>query len=754
VNFSPWLQFAFFTALAAGFSVAGEHPTSNWTKRAPLPTGEDITAISHVEGLTVVATSEPKVLTSSDLATFEAIPTGLPGGFTDIAFSGGKWFASGQHIYRSTALASWELILEAENEDVEFEHVFAEGSFLFATFTERSYPGRPSPNQRLFRSSDAGDSWEEMAGAPPARDYHDLLFAKGKYFLAGAGTPLGNGLWVSDDGAAWEPILPGAYTFFKLREIDGEIFALDSDGKVSISGDGINWETSFPESRFSPFRNGGLIDIVKLPTQFLLYSKADYHNLMWESADGRNWDLIEPNTSAYSEQLQFEGLEVIDGVALAFGGDGIVRRATDWDADLEQILPEYWRDWNAVDASGSAVVAVGDGGQVASSADSISWNFQILEPGFDLGGVTFDPVLRSWFAVGRDLNGAGRIFASVDGISWEEQLSSAVGLRGVGSDGAGGVIACGDAGTLLVLEGGVWRSVEAGTSNDLYAIASCEFGWLAVGNQSTLLRSQLGNLQWNTVKTDSLSTHRYASIDCGNGFVVLGSARWFDREVRGRSVSEDLESWFGVGSHDPGAMVFDGVRFVSAERGLSAQPGLWDGPKSDSISVYWRWSLADGVKFLDRIVFVGGQGRIVVSDPYTDEISSWLEQNFPDPSNQIVHADPDLDGLSNAVEYCLGYDPLRFNPISDAIKVTWLRSSGDGLPEVVAQFPSTAKVDAALAVEWSSDFLTWHRLGREFGLGWSDTFPGGERPLKWELPAKNDEMYFRLRCDVATPSEQ
>jgi len=117
------LPLVVWMVLEVSLVAALTHPMEHLEKRAPLPTGENLTAIVHTGAMTVIATSEPKLVITADLENFETIPTGLPSGFNALINTVDGWFGAGDHLYRSADLSSWESLLAPDNSKAVFSSV-------------------------------------------------------------------------------------------------------------------------------------------------------------------------------------------------------------------------------------------------------------------------------------------------------------------------------------------------------------------------------------------------------------------------------------------------------------------------------------------------------------------------------------------------------------------------------------------------------------------------------------------------------
>jgi len=137
---------------------------------------------------------------------------------------------------------------------------------------------------------------------------------------------------------------------------------------------------------------------------------------------------------------------------------------------------------------------------------------------------------------------------------------------------------------------------------------------------------------------------------------------------------------------------------------------------------------------------------VIRSFTVLDSYGTWANTRFS--SDQLANptvsdrsADPDLDGLSNLVEYALGFDPLT------ADHGTTLSVSRNAGSWVVTYARPANRADLIYSVETSADLSTWstslvtHTLVSTSGDGSTQT---------WQavLPA-SEKAFFRLKITTA-----
>ncbi len=153
--------------------------------------------------------------------------------------------------------------------------------------------------------------------------------------------------------------------------------------------------------------------------------------------------------------------------------------------------------YNGFAEGGGVIVAVGDGGRIATSSDGITWATAAELGGVDLYDVAYDGV--RFIAVGS----GGALFTSTDGTNWSAGSSGTnEDLYGVTSNNALGYAAVGANGTILhSTDGTNWSAQDApgGIMAPLFAVASLGAPsprFIAVGARGTIATSTNGT-DWN-----------------------------------------------------------------------------------------------------------------------------------------------------------------------------------------------------------------------------------------------------------------
>jgi hypothetical protein len=195
---------------------------------------------------------------------------------------------------------------------------------------------------------------------------------------------------------------------------------------------------------------------------------------------------------------------------------------------FDRSLPVVFSGWTAVRPFPTALygaaelgatrIAVGGGGAVVTSTDSVSWTGHQIGANQTLRGVATDTAGGIAVAVG-DL---GTILTSADGGTWTSRTSgTTVALQGV-ARGAGLFVAVGSTGVILSSANGTsWTPRNSNTTENLLAVTFGGGTFVATGVAGTILTSTDGQA-W-TSRTSN-STQMLAGVTWDpKGYVAVGS---------------------------------------------------------------------------------------------------------------------------------------------------------------------------------------------------------------------------------------
>lgn len=260
------------------------------------------------------------------------------------------------------------------------------------------------------------------------------------------------------------------------------------------------------------------------------YLAVGASSAMYKSLDGVTWTAIATAPPTTNFNAAQNGL----GYFLAAASNGSIYRSADlatWTASATTGGTSI----NAIAASGTLAVAVGDGGKIYTSTDAINWTAAAssgVATTQHLYGVTNSPTGR-WFAVGA----SGTILTSTDGNNWTSQTKGANDLRAVAAQQNGTTFSY----VAVGLNNTGWQSADGdnwdavtGLAGDFYAITASSVQFLAVGSGGAAYLSTNGSTFAQTTLTGggagSLSTAAsggntlYSVLNPTFKYVAVGAA--------------------------------------------------------------------------------------------------------------------------------------------------------------------------------------------------------------------------------------
>ncbi|MCZ7637873.1 MAG: CotH kinase family protein [Verrucomicrobia bacterium] len=199
------------------------------------------------------------------------------------------------------------------------------------------------------------------------------------------------------------------------------------------------------------------------------------------------------------------------------------------------------------------------------------------------------------------------------------------------------------------------------------------------------------------------------------------------------------------------------VLFDLTYRATAPWPESPDGQRS-SLVYTGAGDPADPTRWRASLVSGGTPGEILsLWDEWRRRYFTATEQD--DPAVSGPGADPDDDGLANALECAFGSDPREPRPAVDWLSARLERAGSGGLSEdfVVLRFRRPTDDALAVGIETSSDLMRWERA--EGSLMW--TAVERDRNGIWEtaefrtakpvLPAESPQAYWRLSVAIRSP---
>lgn len=230
-----------------------------------------------------------------------------------------------------------------------------------------------------------------------------------------------------------------------------------------------------------------------------------------------------------------------------------------------------------------------------------------------------------------------------------------------------------------------------------------------------------GQVRWSRTLSDwgERAVGRFEiSIVFGNGIWLIGE----------RLRTSDFENWDDLGPNGVyGEFLFAYEHFlrIGSNRVIdfSVNGSIWDaygGPFGINGGVS-SGQCSEMTIFQNRVVAVGEDGLISVSAPWRDLFTEWQASHFSETELADFtiagpDADPDRDGLENAVEYAMRLNPLE-NEILKNPKLIHGRTTGlrgfdlvesyDGLFGLYLYPRIERRMGVKFTVERSQDLVDW-----------------------------------------------
>lgn len=257
--------------------------------------------------------------------------------------------------------------------------------------------------------------------------------------------------------------------------------------------------------------------------------------------------------------------------------------------DLQWRYSGTTNNLHAVATSGQSFVAVGNGGTILTSTDTITWTFGSSGTGADLYGVAYGNGV--YVAVGGSTNAT--ILTSSNGVTWAPQTTTTTNNLKAVTSGGGVFVAVGDQGTILVSSNGVtWTKRPTGLSKTLRGVTYASGGisnplFITVGDGGSVFTSPDG-LAW-TVQSSGVLLDLYcvaATQDYAGGgehsYIAAGAegiAIWSGGNGTTWTAfaipsDQDIYAAAGVGAMGNGAVAVDGLAgasgaFLSSDDAIS-----------------------------------------------------------------------------------------------------------------------------------------------------------------------------------------
>jgi len=415
-------------------------PLDRWTRRQPLPQGNDLHGVAHGQGLYVACGDVGTIITSPDATNWSVFSAEIPAELEDVAYGNGRFVCVGDLggvgvVVASTNGETW--VTQQLPEARTLRGVaFGDGRFLAigadaVTAYPRAYVSTNGLEWSLVLSDAAGGQaeavtfgngrWVIALSASSARVSTDLnawttadlrltgvegvAFANGQFIAVGNNARIS----VSPDGTAWTAI-SNSVTFRRLYNV-----AFNAGLYVAVGARGtiVSSTTATDDSwvlEMSPTADR-LEDVIHAGGLFLAVGER---GTLVTSYDGDQWT---EQTRGVAEDL--DDLAVTDNLAIAVGKNGTILTSTDGRSWNLASLPPLANssDWHGVGFGDGKIVVVGDSTNVLVSTDNAaSWHAHPYAASASyLKSVIYAQGL--WIAVGI----GGVIVTSLDATNWAQQ---------------------------------------------------------------------------------------------------------------------------------------------------------------------------------------------------------------------------------------------------------------------------------------------------------------------------------------------
>lgn len=532
-----------------------------------------------------------------------------------------------------TAVASWQdfddiLRGVAVGPDSGFAAVGDSGLILISPDGQRLFQPSSGVSFNLIGVTRTGDGYAAvgestyvLTSSPDGRDWtatavSDTLITKGTWFAGIAANEsrivavgkLGK-IVTSSDGTTWESaqlkyyfidttvvstdsiivdtvgfVTPHLYSVSWVEGL-GQFVATGSSGLVFLSPDGLTW------TGWASATSQTLMDVAWSPSLSLLMAVGDT-GVIVTSSTGKNWTLVEDRPDDWFYGVDWSGSDFV-----IVGGSGWILSSPD--GETFTLRDASALTYRGICWTGEKFVAVGDKQTLSQSADGIKWDLLHCEATVNLSSVASAPAGSDTilFAVGSQ----GSILRADVDTTWRLAYAGpSVMLNGIACSAGspGSCVAVGDEGTILVthdLE--QWDTVSVRpTSLDLYTVISYPSGFLAAGENGTVLTSSNGD-SWQVAFPSDISLRN--AVWSGSKVLIVGDSGQVIHSPTGQSwtvehLGDTLQlravAWadslfVAVGENYTILTSVDGLQWVKAERDSTLTLDLNAVAAADSVIV-------------------------------------------------------------------------------------------------------------------------------------------------------------------------
>lgn len=279
--------------------------------------------------------------------------TDISSHFMGIAYGNGVYLAvaRGGKIFRSTSLDDWTEVFAGFEGTENLTDNWEGMAFINGTFVAYG------PTERMLVSTDNGASWIDLPLAFESRFITHTEW-KGKLWIGGQSDAIIH----SEDGLTWDRFATGIDESIGAMAASPErIVALDDSGDVLASEDGVAW---------SVLLDNDLLDFRSIAYRDGIYLAMAEGDRILRSTDGVNWTEV---LDASATNSNYTGLGALEDRFVAVGGRGEVAWSADglsWETGIFLDFPFIVRE---VSVANGLLFAGCDSGVVAFTSDGINW---------------------------------------------------------------------------------------------------------------------------------------------------------------------------------------------------------------------------------------------------------------------------------------------------------------------------------------------------------------------------------------------
>lgn len=640
------------TSHVAQLTVTTAGAMDRWTRRNPLPQGNNLLALAHGNDTYVAVGERGAILVSTNGTnwTVQNLRTSVQ--LYGVAFGDGTFVATGDGgvILSSTDGREWTPRFSGVAGLIT-SVAYGNGRFVATTLYEY-----------LALTSTNGVDWQGQLHQP--LPFMDVTFGNGAFVAVGPAAALATSL----DGVAWLPRTSPTNASLESVCYGNSLFvAVGDNGRILTSPDGVTWihrpsgttrrliDVAWGAGRFVAVGTRGVIftsvDGIawssvnsgtpdRLETVVFandLFVTAGENGTTLTSADGVSWA-----NQTVGTRRDLDGITVGDNLLVVVGKAGTILTSTNGIGYLERATG-VTNDLHGVAYGNGGYVAVGDGSTILTSDDAVQWTRRVAGTNQYFKSAVWGDGL--WVSVGT----GGAIYTSTDTIEWTRRLSGTTFDLNEVAHGNGMFMVVGDAfpnpnGTVLVSSNGLdWfnRTLNAGKNFRAVTFANGQF--VVAGNDGYLVATT-NALSWRfrttgiTFDGDNLRGVAYAGghwVVTGNdGIIITSTNNLLEIPTSNpdftRRASRTLENLHGV-------RYFKG-RFVTiGNRGFILQSGQPFGPSLTPRG----WRPGEGFE----LALEGEDARVYRVEASTD-FQTWTSlTTVTNPSPHALFLDTEASGM-------------------------------------------------------------------------------------------------------------